>query len=193
MSDDSLHEAKFDREEPEFSSDISSKPVRENFQSLAIANQLRARALDPPEARIYITKGKFKFSGVAVYEWPGGVFPASGSYSFPTNSGTSRVDFIGFELNNGTVELNKVEGNPGTNPSPPPIPAEMVPVCFVHVTAGIQTITSDMISDARTISEAGVLHEDSVGKKNMEDDSVGLDELDPSDIPWLNQDGTLDV
>lgn len=188
-----IHSAKFDENEPRFTSDIHSAPVRQNFQALQIANHLRGRALDPAEAKVYIEPGKFKFSGVQVYSWPGGVFPASGAYEFPTDDGTSRVDLIYFELVNGDVNLSKTKGDPGTNPSPPGINPEWVPVCFVHVTSGDQAITADMISDARSINNAGIVQEDSIEKKQLSENSVGIDELDPDDISWLNQDGTLNV
>lgn len=193
VDENALHSADFDRTEPAQSSDIHSKPVRENLQSLELANDLRGRALDPPDAQIYIEPGRFKFTGSVIYSWNGGIYPASGVYPFPTSSGNSRIDLVGFFRDGQGFKLDIVQGNAGPNPSPPSIPDDIVPSCFVHTNAGAQVITKDMIAEARSFMQAGVVHDDSVGQDKIKDDSVGISELDPDRISWLKQDGTLDT
>lgn len=189
---DNLHEAKFDEAQPNTNSLMNSNPVRENFQSLQLANHLRVRQLDPPELKVYVEPGILTINKKELRTWMGGTFPGAGDYPIPTTSSVSRIDLLGFHIDNGSLQLDILQGTESDTPTAPDIPAAWAPLSYIRTTAGIQAITGDMISEARFIVSSQLVPEDSVNTLQIAPNSVGEEELDSDNIPFLRNDGTID-
>lgn len=149
----------FDITKPALGSFLASEEVRNNFEALERANELRPRPMsevddDPAHAlKVYVEGGNYATDSQTTKEWIPGIpstFPA-----FTPPATDSRTDLLYISLG-GTLTIQ--QGVEAAIPVAPTYPADSIPIAEVTLTPLQTAIEEDDIRDVRpwfVISAAG--------------------------------------
>lgn len=144
----------FDPNEPVMGSRFSSEQIRQNWQSLSRANDLRCTEQDPPDLTVLVEPGRYAILAQQTLQFVGGNSP-----TLDTASGGS-VDqqrIAALELDS-SQQLHWNYGAWVSSPTTPTAPAytgQRIALCEVLVTYNMTEITQSEITDVRPVINLG--------------------------------------
>lgn len=117
----------FDQNQPAQGGNITSQPIRDNFNALSSANSLRATSTNPTSLSLSVEPGAFYVDNSIYKIYSGGVSPAVPQV---TGIGMTKICVLAIEVN--TTTLGWISGNEtGGTPAVPVIPEGFVALCHV--------------------------------------------------------------
>lgn len=147
---------RFDRIEPEDGTLLRSSEVRDNFQALERANELRpvpGVEVDPGEPlKMYVEAGNYATNGQSTSTFAGGL-----SADFVAPGANPRIDVLYISLGGSLLIQQGVEN---LSPVPPPYPADATPIAEITLPVGVTdlsdaTVTIKDVRPLYVISAAG--------------------------------------
>lgn len=133
---------RFDSIEPEAGTLLRSSEVRNNFQALERANELRPVAgaeVDPGEPlKIFVEAGNYATDGQSTKTFTGGFSP-----DFVAPTVDPRIDVLSISL---AGALTIQQGTESASPVAPPYPADSTPIAEVTLPAGVTDLSDPTVT-----------------------------------------------
>jgi hypothetical protein len=145
----------FDPNKPATGQRFRSEEVRENFQALSRANDLRCSEQDPPDLTIRVESGTYAITSNETKFFAGG---DSDPVDTTTGGSTDQQRIIVLELDAAGILQFNTSGawvTPPTVPAAPNYTSDRIPLCEITITFGDTEITNSQITDVRPMINLG--------------------------------------
>lgn len=148
----------FDTTKPVSGQRFRSEEIRENFQALSRANDLRCSEQDPPDLTIKVEAGAYAITSNETKFFTGGSTLESLMLSALSGGSVGQTRIIVLELDTSGALLFNTSGSwvtPPTVPTAPNYTSDRIPLCEIVIFTGDTEITQDRITDVRPMINLG--------------------------------------